>query len=48
MQERLREELKAFPGEPSYDDLQNKLPYLDAVLKETCVTCTYIPVIELI
>lgn len=34
-QDRLREELAAFQGEPNYDDYQNKLPYLDAVIKET-------------
>ena len=36
-QDRLRAELRAFCGEPSYDDFQTRLPFLDAVLKETCV-----------
>ncbi|KAI0644064.1 cytochrome P450 [Trametes meyenii] len=35
VQERLREELKQFPSEPTYDDYQTRLPYLDGVLKET-------------
>ena len=37
VQETLRAELDAFPGEPRYEDFQSKLPYLDAVLRETCV-----------
>ena len=35
IQARLREELAAFGGEPSYDDFQTRLPYLEAVLRET-------------
>jgi cytochrome P450 len=35
IQERLREECAEFLGEPSYDDMQTKLPYLDAILRET-------------
>ena len=35
IQQRLRQEVEAFPGEPDYDDFQTKLPYLDAVLRET-------------
>ncbi|KAJ7764864.1 cytochrome P450 [Mycena metata] len=34
-QERLREELSRWPGEPTYDDYLTGLPYLDAILKET-------------
>ncbi|KAH0830185.1 cytochrome P450 [Lanmaoa asiatica] len=34
IQSRLREEVMSFPGSPSYDDLQTKLPYLDAVTRE--------------
>lgn len=34
-QRRLREELAAFSREPTYNDLQNHAPYLDAILKET-------------
>lgn len=35
-QARLRKELQEFGNaEPSYDDFQNRLPYLDAVLRET-------------
>ncbi|KAI0759413.1 cytochrome P450 [Trametes elegans] len=35
VQKKLREELRCFPHEPTYDDYQTQLPYLDAVLKET-------------
>ncbi|OBZ74741.1 hypothetical protein A0H81_05751 [Grifola frondosa] len=35
IQQRLREELKTISGEPTYEDFQSKLPYLDAVLRET-------------
>jgi cytochrome P450 len=35
MQQKLRDELMAFPGDPNYDDFQSRLPYLDAVLRET-------------
>ena len=31
----LRQEIMDFEGEPSYSDYQTKLPYLDAVVKET-------------
>lgn len=34
-QARLREELATCNGEPTHKDLQEHLPYLDAVLKET-------------
>lgn len=37
VQQRLREELKSVSGEPTYEDFQTKLPYLDAVLRETFV-----------
>jgi cytochrome P450 len=33
MQEKLREEVSAYPN-ATYDDYQNKMPYLDAVVKE--------------
>jgi len=32
---KLREELSALPGEASLKDMQERLPYLDAILKET-------------
>lgn len=35
VQQKLREEIVAFPGEPTYDDYQTRLPYLDAVARET-------------
>ncbi|KAI0704575.1 cytochrome P450 [Earliella scabrosa] len=35
IQNKLREELVAFSDEPTYDDFATRLPYLDAVLKET-------------
>ena len=35
IQTKLREELLAFSGEPTYDQLTNNLPYLDAVVHET-------------
>ncbi|KAI5987884.1 cytochrome P450 [Pisolithus albus] len=34
VQNKLREELVSFGGEPSYDQLTNDLPYLDAVVQE--------------
>ena len=34
VQARVREEVIASPAEPSYDDLLERVPYLDAVLKE--------------
>jgi len=34
IQTRLREELLAFGGEPTYDQLKANLPYLDAVVHE--------------
>ncbi|KAI6101624.1 cytochrome P450 [Pisolithus croceorrhizus] len=34
IQTKLREELVSFGGEPSYDQLTNDLPYLDAVVQE--------------
>lgn len=37
IQSRLREECLEFLGEPSYDAMNTKLPYLDAVLKEVSV-----------
>jgi cytochrome P450 len=36
-QDKLREELEAFQREPTYDDFQTTMPYLDACLKETYV-----------
>ncbi|KAL4079902.1 cytochrome P450 [Scleroderma yunnanense] len=35
IQTKLRTELQAFSGEPNYDQLNNNLPYLDAVVHET-------------
>lgn len=35
IQERLRDELTSFGAESTYDDYSRRLPYLDAVLKET-------------
>lgn len=42
MQEKLRKEVTDFVGsgpggEPTYEEYQSKLPYLDAVCKEGCV-----------
>ena len=33
-QKRLRDEVLAYPSDPSYDDLQTELPYLDACCRE--------------
>lgn len=33
-QAKLREEVMAIQGHPTYEDLQTKFPYLDAVCKE--------------
>ncbi|EIM81807.1 cytochrome P450 [Stereum hirsutum FP-91666 SS1] len=35
IQERLRNELASIPGEVTYEDFESKLPYLDAVMRET-------------
>lgn len=37
VQQKLREEIEEFGGEPTFDDLwsTNRLPYLEAVLRET-------------
>ncbi|KZV68751.1 cytochrome P450 [Peniophora sp. CONT] len=45
-QQRLRRELETFPGEPSYEDFQTKLPYLDAVLRETLRLYPAVPYLE--
>lgn len=37
MQDQLRRELDAFPPQPTYDDYQTRLPFLDAILRETSV-----------
>lgn len=34
IQKKLREEAVETPGEPTYDDIATKMPYLDAVTKE--------------
>lgn len=34
LQDKLRREIVSFGAEPTYQDFQNKLPYLDAVVKE--------------
>ncbi|KAI0922392.1 hypothetical protein AcV7_005936 [Taiwanofungus camphoratus] len=46
VQQRLREELDAFPREPTYDDFQSRLPYLDAVLRETLRMYPGLPYME--
>lgn len=33
-QQRLRDEVLAFSGDPTFEDFQTKLPYLDACCKE--------------
>ncbi|EED82977.1 predicted protein [Postia placenta Mad-698-R] len=35
VQERLYEEIEAYPHEPPHDDFVSRLPYLDAILRET-------------
>ncbi|KAL5536466.1 hypothetical protein ACEPAF_288 [Sanghuangporus sanghuang] len=46
IQDRLREELSNFTGEPTYNDFQSRLPYLDAVLKETLRKYPGLPYME--
>ncbi|KAF5370377.1 hypothetical protein D9758_006897 [Tetrapyrgos nigripes] len=46
IQEKLRKEALEFPGEPSYDEISNKLPYLDAVTKEALRMFTALPYME--
>lgn len=37
VQVRLREEVQRFPAQPTYDQVMAKMPYLDAVTRESCV-----------
>lgn len=37
----LRAELAGAPPEPGFDALQAGMPYLDAVLRETCVSSVF-------
>nr|VWO95655.1 N/A [Ganoderma boninense] len=46
IQAKLREEIAAFNGEPTFDDFQTRLPYLDAVLRETLRLYPGLPYIE--
>ncbi|KAH0830184.1 cytochrome P450 [Lanmaoa asiatica] len=46
IQSRLREEVVSYLGSPSYDDLQTKLPYLDAVTREVLRTHPAAPYME--
>jgi len=45
-QRRLREEVSAINGDPTYKDIQDRLPYLDAVLKETLRLYPGLPYME--
>ncbi|KAK7461272.1 hypothetical protein VKT23_008448 [Stygiomarasmius scandens] len=46
IQEKLRQEVLDFAGEPSYDQISNKLPYLDAVTKEALRMFPALPYME--
>jgi cytochrome P450 len=45
-QDRLREELAQFPQFPSFEDFQSRLPFLDAVLRETLRLYPGLPYME--
>jgi cytochrome P450 len=37
VQDRLREEVQKFPAQPTYEQVMAKMPYLDAVTRESYV-----------
>lgn len=46
LQDRLRRELDDFPLQPTYDDFQTRLPFLDAILRETLRMYPALPYME--